>query len=143
MTKKSESAQVMLYDGVCGFCNKSVQLILDRDRRGTMRFAALQSDFGKAVIARHPELQGVDSVVVLETSPETGRETIFIRSSAAMRLAAYLGGFWKLFRAFWIVPAPLRDHLYDTFARNRYRLFGRYDACLLPPPEVRARFIDV
>ncbi|MDT7540778.1 MAG: hypothetical protein QOE33_682 [Acidobacteriota bacterium] len=133
----------MLYDGVCGFCNKSVKLILDRDRRGTMRFAALQSDFGKAVIARHPELQGVDSVVVLETSPETGREQVFVRSAAAMRLASYLGGFWKLFLVFRIVPAPLRDHLYDTFARNRYRLFGKYDACPLPTTEVRARFIDV
>jgi predicted DCC family thiol-disulfide oxidoreductase YuxK len=133
----------MLYDGVCGFCNKSVQLILDRDRRGTMRFAALQSDFGKAIIARHPELQGVDSVVLLERSAETGAERVFVRSTAAMKLAAYLGGFWKLFLAFRVLPAPLRDYLYDTFARNRYRLFGKYDTCLLPPPEVRARFIDV
>jgi predicted DCC family thiol-disulfide oxidoreductase YuxK len=105
-----------------------------------MRFAALQSDFGKAVIARHPELQGVDSVVVLETSPD-GRETVFVRSSAALRMATYLGGFWKLFLAFRIVPAPLRDYLYDTFARHRYRFFGRYDTCPLPSPEVRARFI--
>ena len=143
MVATSERELVMLYDGVCGFCNKSVQLILTRDRRGTMRFAALQSDFGKAVIARHPELQGVDSVVVLETSPATGAERIFVRSTAAMKLAAYLGGFWKLFLAFRVLPAPLRDYLYDTFARNRYRLFGKYDTCLLPPPEVRARFIDV
>ena len=143
MAKTSDDEMVMLYDGVCGFCNKSVKLILDHERRGTMRFAALQSDFAKAVIERHPELRGVDSVVVYERSLETGAERVFVRSTAAMKLAAYLGGFWKLFLAFRIVPAPLRDYLYDTFARNRYRLFGRYDACLLPPPEVRARFIDV
>jgi predicted DCC family thiol-disulfide oxidoreductase YuxK len=142
MTKTSDNGPVMLYDGVCGFCNKSVKLILDRDRRGTMHFAALQSDFGKAVIARHPELQGVDSVVVLERAGETGAERVFVRSTAAMKLAAYLGGGWKLFLAFRILPAPLRDYLYDQFARNRYRLFGKYDTCLLPPPEVRARFID-
>jgi predicted DCC family thiol-disulfide oxidoreductase YuxK len=140
MAETPESAQVMLYDGLCGFCNKSVKLILERDRRGTMRFAALQSDFGKAVIARHPELQGIDSVVVLKTSSD-GREMVFVRSAAALKLAAYKGGFWKLFLAFRIVPAPLRDYLYDTFARNRYRFFGRYDICPLPSPEVRARFI--
>ncbi|MDT7603897.1 MAG: hypothetical protein QOF61_1894 [Acidobacteriota bacterium] len=133
----------MLYDGVCGFCNKSVKLILDHDKRGTMRFAALQSDFGKTVIARHPELQGVDSVVVLERSADNEPERVFVRSAAALRLAAYLGGFWKLFLAARVIPAPLRDYFYNLFARHRYQLFGKYDTCLLPPPEVRARFIDV
>ena len=143
MTETGDDATVMLYDGVCGFCNKSVQLILAHDRRGAMRFAALQSDFGKSVIERHPELREVDSVVVLERSSATGAERVFVRSAAALKLAAYLGGFWKLFLAFKVVPAPARDYLYDAFARRRYRFFGRYDACLLPPPEVRARFIDV
>src|SRR4051794_10167262 len=135
MAKTFDGEPVMLYDGVCGFCNKSVKLILDRDRRGTMRFAALQSDFGKAVIERHPELRGVDSVVVLERAAEPGAERIFVRSTAAMKLAAYLGGFWKLFLAARAIPTPLRDYLYDPFARNRYRLFGKYDTCLLPPPQ--------
>jgi predicted DCC family thiol-disulfide oxidoreductase YuxK len=143
MSATSESAPVMLYDGVCGFCNKSVQMILKRDRRGTMRFAALQSEFGKAVVERHPELRGVDSVVVLEKADETGRERIFVRSAAALRVAAYLGGFWKLLLALRAVPAPLRDYFYDLFARHRYKLFGKYDSCMLPPPEVRSRFIDV
>ena len=137
----NDRAPVMLYDGVCGFCNKSVQLVLDHDRRGVMRFAALQSDFAQAVIARHPELRGIDSVVYLDR--ERGGERVFIRSAAALRLAAYLGGFWKLFLAARVIPAPVRDYLYDLFARNRYKLFGRYDTCMLPPPEVRARFIDV
>ena len=142
MSETSDSELFMLYDGVCGFCNKSVQLILDHDRRGVMRFAALQSDFAKAVIERHPELQGIDSVVVVERSSETGAERVFVRSTAAMKLAAYLGGCWNIFLAFRLMPAPLRDYLYDAFARNRYRLFGKYDTCLLPPPEVRARFMD-
>jgi predicted DCC family thiol-disulfide oxidoreductase YuxK len=143
MTETQDSEPVMLYDGVCGFCNKSVQLILDHDRRGTMRFAALQSDFAKSIIERHPELRDVDSVVLVERSAATGAERVFVRSTAALKLAAYLGGFWKFFLAFRVFPAPLRDYLYDKFARNRYRIFGRYDTCLLPPPEVRARFIDV
>lgn len=131
----------MLYDGVCGFCNKSVQLILDQDRKGTLRFAALQSDYGMAVIERHPELRGVDSVVYVEHS-EDG-ERVFVRSDAALRLASYLGGAWKVFLAAKVIPKSVRDYLYDQFARNRYRMFGKYDSCMLPPPEVRSRFLDV
>ncbi len=140
MVENSGSAPVLLYDGVCGFCNKSVQMILGHDRRGEMRFAALQSVYGQDVIGRHPELRDVDSVVYVERA--AGGERIFIRSDAALKVAAYLGGFWKLFLAAKVMPKGLRDYLYDLFARNRYRVFGKYDTCLLPPPEVRARFLE-
>ena len=139
MVETSDGAPVLLYDGVCGFCNKSVQLILDHDRRGEMRFAALQSDYGQAVLERHPELRGVDSVVFVESL--AGGERVHIRSDAALKVAAYLGGFWKLLLAAKVVPRSLRDYLYDLFARNRYKLFGKYDTCMLPPPEVRSRFL--
>ena len=141
MVETSDGAPVLLYDGVCGFCNKSVQLILDHDRRGSMRFAALQSDYGQAVVERHPELRGVDSVVFVE-SPGGG-ERIHVRSDAALKVAAYLGGFWKIFLAARVLPRGLRDYCYDLFARNRYKLFGKYDTCMLPPPEVRSRFFGV
>jgi predicted DCC family thiol-disulfide oxidoreductase YuxK len=141
MVETSVAAPVLLYDGVCGFCNKTVQTILDRDRRGEMRFAALQSDYGRAVVGRHPELQGVDSVVYVEQS--AGVERVHVRSEAALKVAAYLGGVWKVFLAARLVPRGLRDYFYDLFARHRYRFFGKYDACILPPPEVRARFLDV
>lgn len=143
MVETSGGAPVLLYDGVCGFCNKSVQMILDHDRRGQMRFAALQSDYGQAVIERHPELRGVDSVVYVEKLTGAGGERVFMKSAAALKVAAYIGGFWKIFLAAKIMPRPLRDYFYDLFARNRYRLFGKYDTCLLPPPEVRSRFLDV
>ena len=143
MPEQVESGPVLLYDGVCGFCNKTVQMILARDQSGAMRFAALQSDFGKAVLERHPELKGVDSVVYLERpANEPGVERVYVRSRAALRVVSYLGGPWKLLLAAYIVPTPLRDFLYNLFARHRYRLFGRYDTCLLPPPEVRSRFLD-
>jgi predicted DCC family thiol-disulfide oxidoreductase YuxK len=142
MTKNGDIAPVMLYDGVCGFCNRTVQTIIARDRRGTLRFAALQSDFGKAVSARHAELRGVDSVVFVERV-NTKDERVHVRSDAALHVASYLGGLWKIFLAARVVPAPVRDFFYDLFARNRYRWFGKYDSCLLPPPEVRARFLDV
>lgn len=140
MVETSVGAPVLLYDGVCGFCNKSVQLILDHDRKGSMRFAALQSDYGRAVVERHPELQGVDSVVFVEQTP--GGERVHVRTDAALKVAAYLGGFWRLFLAAGLLPRALRDYFYDLFARNRYKLFGKYDSCMLPPPDVRSRFLD-
>ncbi len=134
------AAPVLLYDGVCGFCNKTVQMILDRDRRGTMRFAALQSDYGRETVARHPELEGVDSVVFVERAAED--ERVYVRSGAALKVASYLGGLWKLFLCAYVVPRPVRDYLYDLFARNRYRFFGKSEQCMLPPAEARSRFID-
>ena len=140
MVETSVGAPVLLYDGVCGFCNKTVQMILERDPAGTMRFAALQSDYGRAVVERHASLRGVDSVVFVEKS-DAG-EHVHTRSDAALRVAAYLGGFWRVFLCAYVVPRPARDYLYDLFARNRYRVFGKYDTCMLPPPEVRSRFLD-
>jgi predicted DCC family thiol-disulfide oxidoreductase YuxK len=141
MVETTDAAQVLLYDGVCGFCNKTVQMILNNDRRGTLRFAALQSDYGRAVVERHPETQGVDSVVFVERAAEG--ERAYVRSTAALKVAAYLGGLWKVFMCAYVVPRPLRDFLYDLVARNRYKFFGKYDQCMLPPPEARARFLDV
>jgi predicted DCC family thiol-disulfide oxidoreductase YuxK len=142
MVETSAGPPVLLYDGVCGFCNKSVQMVIDHDRRGEIRFAALQSGYGLAVVGRHPELRGVDSVVYVESLP-AGGERVYVRSEAALKVAAYLGGFWRLTLAAKVLPRGLRDFCYDLFARYRYRLFGKYDSCMLPPPEVRARFLDV
>ena len=140
MVETTVGAPVLLYDGVCGFCNKSVQLILDHDRTGSMRFAALQSAYGLSVVERHPELRGVDSVVFVESL--AGGERVHVRSDAALKVAAYLGGFWRIFLAARVLPRALRDYCYDLFARNRYKLFGKYDSCMLPPPGVRSRFLD-
>jgi predicted DCC family thiol-disulfide oxidoreductase YuxK len=140
MATASENAPVLLYDGVCGLCNKAVQTVLKHDRRGEMRFAALQSEYGRAVLGRHPELEGTDSVVFVERGP--GGERVHVRSAAALRVAAYLGGPWQLFRAARLIPAPVRDFFYNLVARYRYRFFGKHDTCLLPPPEARARFMD-
>lgn len=134
---------VLLYDGVCGMCNKSVQSILKHDRKGAMRFAALQSDYGQAALDRHPELKGLDSVVLLEKFDATGEERAFAQSTAALRVLSYLGGIWKLFLIAYILPRSLRDALYNFVARNRYEVFGKHDACMLPSPETRARFLDV
>jgi len=106
-----------------------------------MRFAALDSDFGAAVLQRHPALATVDSVVYVE-NPDSADERVTVRSEAALRVASYLGGPWRTLGAVAsLIPAPARDWLYDRFAAIRYRVFGRVDSCALPAPEVRARFI--
>ena len=131
---------VLLYDGVCGFCNRSVQTIIRYDRHREMKFAALQSEYGKSVVARHPELQNVDSLVLVERL--NGEEKIWTHSTGALRVARYLGGAWKLFLIAYVVPRPVRDVFYNLFARYRYRLVGKYESCPLPSPEVRSRFLD-
>lgn len=131
---------VLLYDGECAFCDRTVQTVLRHDRVGTMKFAPLQGDFAAAVMDRHPWLKGLDSLVLVE-GPGTDRERVRVHSAAALGVARYLGGWWTLLRPLWLVPRPLRDWGYRLFARNRYRLFGKADACRVPSPAVRARFL--
>jgi predicted DCC family thiol-disulfide oxidoreductase YuxK len=132
---------VLLYDGLCGFCDGTVQFILGHDRRGILRFATLQGDFARGVMDRHPEIQGVDSLVLVDRDA-SGAEQVHVRSNGALAVARYLGGAWHLARATAVVPRFIRDAAYDGFARIRYRVFGRYDSCPIPSPEQRARFID-
>lgn len=130
---------VLLFDGLCGFCDKSVQHIFKYDRRGTMMFAPLQSDFAKAVLERHPRFKAVDSMIVVERQGE--QETVYVRSAAALRIARYLGGIHSLANAGRILPAKVRDLLYKIIANNRYRLFGKKAACPIPTKEQRARYL--
>ena len=137
----SNDPAVLLYDGTCGFCDGAVKFVLRVDRRGELRFAALDSPLGAAVLDHHPALASIDSVVYVE-NPEGVDERVTVRSEAALRVAHYLGGPWQVLgAAAGLVPAPIRDWLYDRFASIRYRVFGRVDTCALPAPEVRARFI--
>jgi len=142
MATANTSHPVLLYDGLCGFCNESVQRILRFDKQKTMRFAALQSDFGKSILARHPDLEGIDSMVFVESCDDPNNGRVFVRSDAVLRIARYLGGPWKLALAAYLIPRSVRDYLYDQFAKRRYRWFGKLDACLVPSAEVRARFLD-
>jgi predicted DCC family thiol-disulfide oxidoreductase YuxK len=132
---------ILVYDGLCGFCNGTVRLIIRHDTRGIMKFAALQSAFGQYLLQCHPSLRSIDSLIlVIRTSPES--ESLFIRSAGALKVAAYLGGWWNIFLAGWIIPRSMRDWLYDRIAGVRYRLFGKYESCPIPPPEVRSRFLE-
>jgi predicted DCC family thiol-disulfide oxidoreductase YuxK len=128
---------VVLYDGVCGLCDRSVQLILRNDRRGRFRFAALQSAAGAALLRKHGlPPAALDSVVLVEG----GRA--WRKSAAALRIARRMDAPWPLLWPLLVVPRPVADFFYDLVAKNRYRIFGKLDACMIPPPEVRARFLD-
>jgi len=130
-----EHGLILLYDGNCGLCNGTVQWILKRDRSGTMRFAPLQSAVGREALARLPDLAGVDSVILLH------REGGWIKSTAILEVARYVGGIWGLGTIGYVFPRALRDWFYDFVAKHRYRWFGRYDECPIPSPEERQRFL--
>ena len=127
---------VVLFDGVCNLCNGSVQFILKRDPRGRFRFASLQSEAGRSLMAEHGLDPDVLSSVVLVEDGRAWQE-----SSAALRIARHLPGGWKLLRVFTVIPRPLRDAVYRWIARNRYRWFGKTETCWLPTPELRERFL--
>ncbi len=136
----SAPATVLLYDGACGLCASSVQFILAREQAHSLRFAPLQGTFAATVRARHPEIDGVDSMVWVEQAGDPG-ERVHVRSAAVLRAAQYVGGVWRLATAGWLLPRALRDAAYDFMARHRHRLFGG-EQCYLPPPAVRARFLE-
>jgi predicted DCC family thiol-disulfide oxidoreductase YuxK len=134
------SPPVLLYDGLCGFCDGAVQFIMRHDRRGVIRFATLQGEYARGLLERHPALREVDSLILVEPTGEG--ERVLVRSAGALRVAQLMGGAWPLTAVLRIVPRVVRDWAYDLFARNRYRFFGRRDACRLPSATERARFVD-
>ncbi len=132
---------VMLYDGTCGFCAASVAFILRHEQRKSLRFAPLQGAFAAGVRGRHPELEGVDSMVWVE-APGTEREQVAVRGRAVLRAAGYLGRIWALAGIARVLPSGLLDAGYDLVARHRHKLVREPDACFIPSPDVRARFLD-
>ena len=137
------SDRLVLYDGVCGLCNRAVQFILRRDGRGRFRYMPLQSEAAGAILKRHG-LAADRSTFVLVAHPGTPHERVFTRSRGALAVARSLGGLWRLLAAVaWWMPRPLLDVAYDQVAQRRYAWFGKADACLLPSPEQRARFLGL
>ena len=126
----------ILFDGVCNFCNASINFIIDRDSKSIFKFAALQSEIGQEFLKRNGLKQDTFDSVILEKSG-----IIYQKSDAALEIARNLDGFWKILYVFKIIPFFLRNPIYDLVARNRYRIFGRTDACRLPTPALKARFL--
>ena len=132
---------VVLYDGVCALCNRTVQVLLDRDARGRLRFAPLQGETAKEVWEKHPgKNPGLKSVVYVR-GYGTECERLFFRSRAFLEIMADLGGKWRLFVVLKLIPGPLRDAIYDWAARHRYAWFGKYEQCRLPEKGSENRFL--
>ncbi len=135
--KASNEHPIILFDGVCNLCNASVQFIIKRDQQAKFRFAALQSEFGQKILAS----QNLDTSE-LRTFILVDGDKVHLRSTAALEVARRMNWPWKLLYAFIIVPRPLRDAIYNFISRNRYRWFGAQESCMMPTPELRARFLD-
>ncbi len=127
---------IILFDGVCHLCNGFVQFIIRRDRRGIFKFAPLQSALGREISRAY----GLDPDP-LQSVMLVSKNGAFLRSDAALEVATQLGGLWRLVGVFKIVPKGLRDWVYCFIARNRYLWFGKREACMIPTPEVRQRFL--
>lgn len=138
-----DAGPIFLYDGVCALCNWMVRFVLARDRAGVFRFASLQSVMARAVLTRHGRDPADLATVVVVVDPGRGSERLLDRSSAVLFVLQRLTRAWRAVGAMLkVVPPPLRDLGYRAIAASRYRTFGRYDACTLPPPEHRRRFLD-
>ena len=126
-----------MFDGVCNVCNASVQFVVKHESAPLLKFASLQSERGKKIVAERGLSGNIDTVVIVED------DRVYQRSAAAVRVLRRLKAPWRwLAGPLWIIPRPLRDLGYDIFASLRYRLFGKKNACMIPTPELRARFLD-
>ncbi len=131
----TSASPVILFDGVCKLCNRSVNFILQIDRTGRLKMASLQSDYGRRVLEDHGMKSGpLDSMMFLEG------ERLTTKSTAVIRISKYLGGAWPLCTGALLIPRFIRDALYDVIAKNRYKWFGQYDTCPLPDPKYEDRF---
>lgn len=131
---------ILVYDGDCGFCARSVQFVLQNDRRGVVRFAAREGAAGIAVRERHPHLKTVESLLWVEM--RDGREVVSVYSDAVLKTARYLGGIYGVLATLGaIVPRFLRDPVYNLIARMRKRIMGGAAACHLPAPSELARML--
>jgi predicted DCC family thiol-disulfide oxidoreductase YuxK len=135
---------ILLYDGVCGLCNRMNHFVLRRDPSGIFRFASLQSPLAARILARHSaNPQDLDTVYVV-VDYELPDEHLLPRSDAVIFILTQMPGVWRVFALLIrLMPRFLRDWAYRLVARNRYRVFGRSETCMLPHPENRDRFLDV
>lgn len=128
---------ILLFDGVCNFCEASVNFVIRHDKKGVIRLASLQSKEGRTLAQDFRiDPNQLNSMVFIEQ----GRP--YFRSTAALRVCRYFSGGWRFASLFLIVPVFIRDAVYRLIARNRYRWFGKKESCMIPTPEIRSRFIQ-
>jgi predicted DCC family thiol-disulfide oxidoreductase YuxK len=128
---------IILFDGVCNLCNRSVQFIIRRDKKNRFRFAAIQGKTGQSLMQQFQLTQNeINSFLLIEG------QKIYTRSTAALRVFRQLGGLWSILYVFIIVPPFIRDVIYNWVARNRYKWYGKRDACMIPSDELKSKFLE-
>ena len=128
---------IILFDGVCNFCNGMVNFVIKRDKSASLKFSTLQSGTGQNLLTAK-NFQGPDlrSFVFIE------KGELYTRSTAALKVCKYMNGLWPLMYGFIIVPKFIRDGIYNWIAKNRYRWFGKKEVCMVPTPELQSRFLN-
>jgi predicted DCC family thiol-disulfide oxidoreductase YuxK len=131
-----QNKPVILFDGVCNLCNNSVQFVIKRDKENRFQFASLQSEFGQNLLSQYKLSSGdFDSFILLEN------DTLYTKSTGALKVLSQLHN-WRWARILLLVPKFIRDAVYSFIARNRYRWFGKREACWVPTPELKAKFLQ-
>tara|TARA_R110000868_G_scaffold145181_1_gene365097 strand:+ start:17019 stop:17426 length:408 start_codon:yes stop_codon:yes gene_type:complete len=130
--------KIILFDGVCNLCNASIQLVIKHDKKDEYRFAALQSELGQKMTAeRHIDTTAIDSIILVEPGV-----AYYTKSTAALKVGKNFGGLWSLLAVFEWIPEGIRNVVYDFIAKNRYKWYGKKDSCMIPTPELKAKFLD-
>ncbi|MCK0158198.1 thiol-disulfide oxidoreductase DCC family protein [Cellulophaga sp. F20128] len=130
--------KIILFDGVCNLCDNAVQFIIKHDKKDSFRFATLQGDTGQKFISdRNIDTTQVDSIILIEPGV-----AYYTKAEAALKIGKHFGGIWQLLWIFEQLPSSFNDFIYDYIAKNRYKWYGKKEACMIPTPELKAKFLD-
>jgi predicted DCC family thiol-disulfide oxidoreductase YuxK len=128
---------IILFDGVCNFCDGAINFVLKQDKKGVFKFAPLQSEAGQRILQQYKlPTKDIESFVLIDNGK------VYKKSAASLKVMSKLPWYWKELQIFWIIPAFIRNAVYDFIARNRYKWFGKKEVCMIPTPEMRSRFLD-
>ena len=128
--------KIILFDGVCNLCNDSVISVIKNDNKGAFRFAALQTDVGRAIVTKYDiDTSQTDSIILIDG------DNYYVKSTAALKIARQLSGGYPLLYAFMIIPRFIRNWVYDIIAKNRYKWFGKKDSCMIPTAALKEKFL--
>ena len=134
---KDKNHKIILFDGICNLCNSTINFVIKKDKRNIFKFATLQSETGKSLLSEFKiDRMKTDSIVLID-----GNKT-YVKSDAALHIAKNLSGAYPLLYGFFVLPRFIRDRIYDHIARNRYKWFGKKEECMIPSPELKAKFLD-
>ncbi len=132
-----ENKSIILFDGVCNLCNNSVQFIIKKDKKQRFLYASLQSDAAQSILLQFQlKNSDFDSIILIENGK------VYQKSTAILKITKHLSGIWKLSYGFIIIPKFIRDFIYNTIAKNRYKWFGKREVCMIPTKELKMRFLE-